>query len=252
MRTRSVLNYRITTNFVRTAILVGCFCPVLGGCHDGPMYALKTVNPYFTMRAWKKDTELGVTDHERLKQLRSLSDQVAEMPESDQQFWAGHLERIIDNDPSAEMRFHAVQAAGSLKSSEESLRLIQKGLSDESIKVQTACCRSLGNRNEPEAVQILAQTLGSTTELDVKHSAIAALKNHQGDMPVDALRVILEDQDPATVYLAMDSLRDVMGKDHGSDPKAWIAAIDATRGPMTPGDDTGDIRFAERESRELK
>ncbi|OYP31668.1 HEAT repeat domain-containing protein [Rhodopirellula sp. MGV] len=233
-----------------TALLL--LAPAIGGCHDGPMYALKSVNPYFTMRAWKKDTALGVTDHERRGQIQALAGQIEDMPEEKQAFWAGHLERIMESDPSPEMRFHAVHAAAGIKSSDASLRLIEKGLSDESIKVQAASCQSLGVRKEPEAVQLLAKTLNSTTELDVKHSAIAALKNHQGTIPVDSLRLILEDQDPATVYLAMDSLRGVMKEDHGNDPKEWIAAIDATRTPATPGGVTDGLRFAEKDARELK
>lgn len=251
MQTQSTMNQKYSLVALRL-LLIAMTCTVLGGCHDGPMYGLKTMNPYYTMWAWKKDEALGVTDHERLSQIRSLSGQIAEMPEKEQDFWADHLERIIDTDPSPEMRFHAVHAASGLKSSQKSLNLIEKGLGDESIKVQTACCQSLGVRKEPEAVQMLAQTLGSTTEIDVKHSAIAALKNHKGAMPTNALRVILEEQDPATVYLAMDSLRDVMDQDLGNDPKTWIAAIDAKQSPNIPGTESADVQIAEKDARSLK
>ncbi len=64
------------------------------GCQDGPLYGLKVANPYFSMREWKRDEELGVTDHERRKQLAKLAETIDQLPADRQQFWAGHLQKI--------------------------------------------------------------------------------------------------------------------------------------------------------------
>lgn len=219
------------------------------GCHDGPLYALKHVNPYFTMREWKRDRALGVTDHQRRRELIKLTEKIAEMPPKDQAFWKGHLGRIMENDPSAEMRRLAVLAASRIEDP-AAIDLIEAGLGDESVKVQMASCSALGSRQEPRATQLLASTLGATTETDVKNSAIAALGNHQGQMSMESLRIVLDEQDPATIDLAMSSLRSVMGKDYGEDPQQWIAAIDAERSSpnVSPdGAEQGGIRFAERD-----
>jgi HEAT repeat protein len=138
------------------------------------------------------------------------------------------------------------------------MELIEQGLDDENLKVQMEACRSLGKRREPEAARLLASTLGTTTEVDVKNSAILALGKHKGDIPVDSLRVVLDDQDPATIDLAMKSLRGVMGKDYGNDPKQWIAAIDNQRAPdsdgnpESPTDPSDAIRYAERDGRTIR
>lgn len=235
--------------------VIAALCVLAGGCHDGPLYGLKQVNPYFAMREWKRDRELGVTDHERRAELQSLANQIGGMNATDQAFWATHLRRMIETDPSPEMRRLSIVAAARLKSP-DAIALIERGLDDESTKVQMEACRSLGKRSEPEAAQLLASTLGTTPEGDVKNSAIAALGNHKGNIPVDSLRLVLEDQDPATTHLAMQSLKGVIGKDYGADPKQWIAAIDQQRVPnegavpAPPTDPSGQsdpLRYAERD-----
>ncbi|WP_235908586.1 HEAT repeat domain-containing protein [Roseiconus nitratireducens] len=214
------------------------------------MYALKHVNPYFPLREWKRDRALGVTDNQRRDELASLASQIGDMSQKDQTFWAGHLNRIMNNDPSPEMRRLAVLAAGRIHGS-ESLELVQRGLGDENVKVQMEACRALGRRSEPQAARMLASTVGTTTELDVKNSAIEALGNHKGAIPMDSLRIALQDQDPATTDLAIQSLRGVTGKDFGDSPQEWIAALDQMQPPAaTPDPVDGDadrIRYAQEQ-----
>ncbi|MEM0925822.1 MAG: HEAT repeat domain-containing protein, partial [Planctomycetota bacterium] len=213
------------------------------GCQDGPLYALKAANPYFSLREWREDEKLGVTDHQRRKELLALAKQLGSMSPNDQLFWSKHLGRILENDPSPEMRRLAILAAAELDSA-ASVELIERGLGDENLKVKMEACRSLGKRSEPAAASLLAATLGSTQDADLRNSAIAALGNHEGGIPTDALRIALENQDPATLQLAMESLRGVTGQDLGDDPKLWIAALDQ---PVPSGDSDPAVRFAEGE-----
>lgn len=228
-------------------LLVGTSCLTTLGCHDGPLYAIKAANPYFALREWRADEKLGVTDHQRRRELQSLAKQIGSMPANDQVFWSKHLARILENDPSPEMRRIAILAAAEIKSP-ASIGLIERGLNDESLKVRMEACRSLGKRSEPEATHLLATTLGSTQDPDVRNSAIAALGTHKGSISLDSLRIALDDQDPATLHLAMESLRGVTGKDLGDDPKIWIAALDQNQGVEganpVEGTDSG-VRYAE-------
>ena len=229
--------------------LAAVLCVLACGCHDGPLYGMKRFNPYFPMREWKRDRELGVTDHERREELQSLASQIGGMNAKEQAKWAPHLDRIIENDPSPEMRRLSILAASNLRTP-NAIDLIDRGLDDESLKVQMEACRSLGKRREPEAAQLLASTLGTTPEADVKNSAIAALGKHKGTVPVESLRLALEDRDPATIHLAMQSLKGVIGKDYGNDPQQWIAAIDAQRVPDATGTESDDVRVAESQASE--
>lgn len=202
--------------------------PVLvlcGGCHDGPMYALKHVNPYFTMRQWKADEAIGVTDHKRRQELQMLADSMIAMPADQQQTWTPHLEQIYENDPSAEMRRLAILAAGRSKAA-NTLDLVAKGLKDDNLKVRMESCRALGERPEEKAAQLLAAIAGESQDKDVRHAAIAALGKHPGDVSTNSLKLALRDRDPATQDLVIETLRESTGKDLGNDPAEWIAALD--------------------------
>jgi HEAT repeats len=182
-------------SFKLCLVMVAC-CTCLG-CHDGPLYALKVANPYYSMNEWKKDEAIGVTDHERRTQLAVLADTIGTMPTNKQTFWSGHLEKLIENDESPEMRRLAVKAAGQLKIP-VAANLIEKGLDDDSSKVRMEACNALAGRKGDESIRSLAAVAGTETDEDVRNAAIAALGKHRGPLATDALKVALSDRNPAT------------------------------------------------------
>jgi hypothetical protein len=219
------------------AAAMACFA--ISGCQDGPLYALKVANPYYSMREWKRDEAIGVTDHERRKQLTLLSETIDQLPASKQKFWAVHLEKMIANDDSPEMRRLAVRAAGRLKDP-SAMSMIDTGLDDDSVKVRMEACNALGRRSGEEAARMLAATVGTETSEDVKHAALTALANHKNEIAVESLKIALSDRNPATRDLAVRSLKGATGKDYGDDPEVWIAALDGKPTKEVP------TRFAER------
>lgn len=212
-------------------ILVSLGALMSAGCQDGPLYALKVANPYFSMNEWKDDTALGVTDHERRKQLTVLADTIGTMSSQKQQFWSEQLKKMIENDSSPEMRRLAVRAAGNL-SKGSGFALVEQGLDDDSEKVRMEACKSLGRGKDEQSVRTLASVAGTETSEDVRHAALAALANHKNSIAVDALRIALEDRNPATRDLAVQSLRGATGKNYGDDPQVWITALDGTPTPQ--------------------
>jgi len=216
--------------------VAGC---VLSGCQDGPLYALKVANPYYSMGEWKRDEAIGVTDHERRKQLTLLADTIDRLPAERQKFWAGHLDKMIENDDSPEMRRLAIRAAGRLKDP-SAMAVIEKGLDDDSMKVRMEACNSLGRRKGDDAARMLAATVGTETSEDVKHAALNALANHKTKIAIDSLKIALADRNPATRDLAVQSLKGATGKNYGDDPAVWIAALDGKATQQVP------TRFAER------
>ncbi|MEM9364768.1 MAG: HEAT repeat domain-containing protein [Planctomycetota bacterium] len=203
---------------------VAIFSIHLTGCHDGPLYALKRANPYFTMREWRNDEKMGVTDHKRREELLALAESIESMPAERQAYWQPHLEQIYENDASAEMRRLAVLAAGRTNDPRV-LTLLEDGMDDDSVKVRMEACRALGRQSSDDAARLLAQTLGSTSDRDVRHAAIDALANHPGTIANNALSNLLRDRNPATQSLVIASLQRTTGQDLGSDPDAWIAAL---------------------------
>ncbi|TWU56405.1 HEAT repeat protein [Rubripirellula tenax] len=214
----------LTRRFTLGALVMSTFAAV-AGCQDGPLYALKVANPYYSMKEWKKDEAIGVTDHERRKVLTQLADTIATMPANRQQYWSGHLKQLIENEQSPEMRRLAVRAAGAIQDP-SALAMVEKGLDDESVKVRMEACEALGRRKGDDAARMLAATIGTETNQDVRHTAMTALAGHKSPIAVDSLRTALSDRNPATRSLAIASLRGATGKNYGSDPEVWIAALD--------------------------
>lgn len=223
-------------------VFTGVMLSVITGCQDGPLYALKHANPYFTMRQWKYDEQIGVTDHQRREELLSLVESMPTLPADRQQYWSGHLEQIFANDESPEMRRLAVLAAGKSQSP-GMIQMIEKGLEDDNLKVRMEACRALGNRSEEEAARLLAATVGKSQDKDVRHAAITALASHPGQIAADSLKLALQERDPATRDLVIGSLRQSTGKDYGADPETWIAALNGKEVPEQPASGSGIRSF---------
>lgn len=213
----------------------------LAGCQDGPMYALKTVNPYFVMKEWREDSAIGITDHERRTQLQSLASSIGRLPAERQNYWSTHLEQLMESDPSAEMRRIAVQAAGNMTDG-SAVAIIEKGLDDDIAKVRMEACRALAKRTDESSSRMLAAVIGTDTDADVKHAAMAALGNHRNAIATDSLRLALQNRNPATRDLAIRSLKGSTGKDYGSDPEVWIAALDGKPVEERPAGFTDRLR----------
>ena len=225
---------------LRARALFMCVLAILlSGCQDGPMYALKVANPYYSWREWGKDEKIGVTDHERRKQLTILAETAGELSAEKQEFWAQQLNKLIETDQSPEMRRLAVRAASRMEVP-SAMAMIERGLDDGSLKVRMEACRALGRRPGDDAARMLVATIGTDTDLDVKHAAMEALAQHDSPISRDALKIALADRNPATRNLAMESLRDVTGENYGDDPQVWIAALN--------GEPTEEVtpRFADR------
>lgn len=196
------------------------------GCHDGPLYGLKMINPYYSLNKWRQDESIGVTDHTRHRQLQQLARSIGTMPAEKQTMWSAHLKGIYENDPSAEMRRLTMVAAGRLTDQTVAADLINDGLGDKVAKVRMEACRALGGLDGDDAARMLVATINTDTDLDVRQSAIAALSGHPGSIATGSLRRVLDEQDPATRLVAMSSLKKVTGRDLGDDASAWIAMLD--------------------------
>lgn len=235
------MSISLQQNVTRCGLIIGIALSTcaLSGCQDGPLYALKAANPYYAMREWRRDEAFGVSDHVRRTELARLAETIQDLPAAEQQRWAGQLTAMIENDPSPEMRRLAVRAARRLDAA-TAMPMIEKGLDDSSMKVRMEACRALGTRGDEDSARLLASTVATETNQDVRHAAVAALENHQNQIAIDSLRLVLNDRNPATRSLAIASLREVTGKDYGDDAQVWIAALEGK-----PAEEA-ETRFAER------
>lgn len=211
---------------VRSAAAVLLVLVCAAGCHDGPMFALKRINPYYTQYQWAADEALGPSDATRQAELDRVVDSIGSMNAAEQRRWVGELAKLVEHDASAHMRGQAVRAAGR-STVPEALTVIEAGMQDDHFKVRMIACTALASRADAEATRLLAESVSSETHKDVRLAAIKSLGAHRGPQATDALKLALQEPDLAYRHASIASLRQVTGRDVGSEPEAWLALLES-------------------------
>ncbi|MGQ9820785.1 MAG: HEAT repeat domain-containing protein [Thermogutta sp.] len=103
--------------------------------------------------------------------------------------------------------------------------IAQSAVNDPEESVRWEACKLLGKVGGAESVAILAEVARRETSSDVRQAAIKALGSIKNANAVPVLAEFLDERDPATQYLAMQSLREVTGKDFGNDVRRWQAYV---------------------------
>jgi HEAT repeat protein len=82
----------------------------------------------------------------------------------------------------------------------------------------------------------LSQTLRSDKDFDVRMAAAQALGQFKSPESMQALKVALDDRDPAMQYAGVQSMKSITGKDYGGDMQAWrqVAAGETPPAPKAP------------------
>ncbi len=189
------------------------------GCLDGPLFALKKMNPIYR-REWAKDQELGPTYYDRIEELKLLRTQIGAMEPADQSKWLVHLDAIIKNDPSPEMRREAVLALGNVQS-EQVVAILQSASEDDSKKVRMAVCQSVSNQTATDAYPIIQKLLKDEDQDGVRTEAIRALGNFNTPEAKGMLAAVLQERSPALQYEATQALAKSTGLNYGGNVAKW-------------------------------
>ncbi|WP_164102503.1 HEAT repeat domain-containing protein [Candidatus Laterigemmans baculatus] len=213
------------------------------GCQDGPMFAIKKANPYYSSYEWAADEAIGPTDATREAELRELAGAIDDMSPAEQRRWLEHLANILQYDPSPHMRCQAVHAAA-LATVPEAISVLETGTQDDHAKVRIASCDALALRTETEATRLLAESVNSETNKDVRLAAIKSLGSHQGSQATDALKLALQEPELAYQHASIASLRQITGRDVGNEPEAWVAMLESPEG--NSGDANRSPSWSER------
>lgn len=202
------------------------------GCTDGPFYQMKKMNPYFQSQ-WKKDRELGPTFTDRLAELDLLQSQLARMPQAEQQQWTEQLSKIIQSDPSSEMRSRAVATVAQLPSA-SAVTALNYASGDDVEKVRLAACRAWKLRGG-EAARDMLMSLAETDEsTSVRQAAIDGLSAFDLNDVKSTLTQLLSDRSPAVQFQVAQSLKTLTGRDYGGDFEAWKRFMAGEEVPEPP------------------
>jgi HEAT repeat protein len=99
--------------------------------------------------------------------------------------------------------------------------ILKAAMSDPDASARTAACEALGKRRDEQSVQLLAAAVSGDAESDVRLAAARALGETKSPDAVKPLGEALNDEDPAMQWRAVQSLKQVTGKDFGNDVNRW-------------------------------
>ncbi len=204
----------------RSFLPIGCFllASILSGCVDGRLGKAISMNPF--ARGGPEEKQYGPTPAQRMSELRDLGSRAKRLSPAEQEQQAADLSRRLQNEADPLLRARIVETLGAFKarSAVDGLRL---ALTDGDRHVRIAAVKAWERRATRESVNVLAETLASDTDVDVRLAATRALGSFQDRSAVRALGVALDDSDPALQYRAIESLRAASGRDYGNDLQSW-------------------------------
>lgn len=204
----------------RRVFLLFCLAstiPVLG-CKTGPLAEYYGLNPF--NRPGAEETEYGPAPAVRRQQIREMAASSADLPPQQQVGAARELAMRMQNEPDPLLRAEIVKALGGLPvgPSREALRL---AIQDGETNVRIAACGAWQQIGGQEAVAVLSEVIASDTDDDVRLAAARGLGTFESQAAVRGLAIALDDRNPALQLRAMESLKQVSGRDLGHDVVAW-------------------------------
>jgi hypothetical protein len=165
------------------------------------------------------------TPQERINELKAMAISPVNVATAEQ------LALEIQREQDPQVRCHIVLALAKAPDA-KAAAVLHAGLEDPEESVRIACCEAWGRRGGPEAVQELSSVLQGESNIDVRMAAAKALGETKQAEAVKPLADVLADNDPAIQRRAMESLKNVSGKDYGYNVQSWRQY--ASGGPQVP------------------
>jgi len=173
---------------------------------------------------WSKKADdvviAGPTPQERIEELKAISERAEEMPAAEQETVSLRLAEQLAAEQDSIIRCQILRTLGTLRTPTADA-MLKAGLEDSDLDVKTTVCAILGQRGDAASVSVLGDTLAQDSNLDVRLAAARALGQIKNEAAVQPLGVALDDPDPAMQRRAVESLRQVTGRDFGNDVVAW-------------------------------
>lgn len=212
--------------------------PAVVGCADGPLWRLGYLNPWVVKR-WHEEEEILATLSERRGRIDSIRATIDQMSPLEADRSIDFLRDTVINEPVLLIRLDAVETLGLIPGprASEALRAM---LSDPDEQVRLAAANAFESRSAGETIPAMRGVLESENDVDIRLAATRILGRFKNDRAaIDALRVALQDREPALQFRAMESLQKTTGRDYGFDARKWQAYLDGQL-PDEPGTSVAD------------
>ncbi|MFN3189085.1 MAG: HEAT repeat domain-containing protein [Aureliella sp.] len=230
----------VQSRFLQLAVLMVGLATTTG-CMDGPFYSLKQMNPYY-LSQWRADEALGETFDARITEMKKVEQKIARMESVERDEWAFKLEKIIQDDPSPELRCQAIRCLAKMDSPVVD-RALKRACTDEVDKVRMFACNALEQSGSAEAKNMLLTLAKSDTSNSVRQAAVDGLASFNEPEVIRSLGTMLDDQSPAIQKSAADSLAQITGEQFGGDMDRWKTLVDGLVPPID-----SNTRFARGEN----
>lgn len=162
--------------------------------------------------------QYGPTADQRIAELRKRSAEAEKKGE--QEAFGRELAAAILAEHDPRVRGQIVSLAAGIRCAGAE-GVCEGALADPDPTVRMAACRAWAERGGERGVKLLADTIDSEQDVDVRLEAVAALGKTRSADAIPQLARSLEDPDPAVQYRAVAALRSVSGRDLGNDVNAW-------------------------------
>ena len=169
----------------------------------------------------KQIARYGYTADQRISALKKEAQEAMEAgTTAEVQFSQGLIQTLLEeHDPR--VRCSILEIAADFDTPAANA-IREGGLRDPDSRVRMTACDACGKRGK-EAIPLLASCVETDEEIDVRLRAVRALGETGDTAAIAVLARALEDPDPAVQYRAVDSLKQVSGRDLGNDVNAWRA-----------------------------
>ncbi len=190
----------------------------LTGCSETFMIGDRTIWPPADQVS---DTFSGVTPpYERVKRLRDLADSASRMPPDQKQQTSSELADQYRQEADPLIRLEMLCTLGRFRT-EPAAAVLRTAVNDVDPEIRVVACRIWGDWGGPDAARVLTETFKRDSDGDVRLAAARALGKTGDAAAVASLGEALDDPDPAMQVRAVQSLRQVTGRDLGDDVDRW-------------------------------
>jgi HEAT repeat protein len=208
-----------------------CLLSACAGCSERPFQG--ALDPW-SRKAWREDERFGPTYYTKRDELRAMREKMSSRSADDKERLAIELAQRLKDEQHPVLRSEIIRTLGMIPSPIAS-EALAAATNDTDADVRVVACDVWGKRGGEEARQALIKVLGSDTDADVRIAATRQLGHFKNDpQAMQALKLALDENNPALQFRAVESLRGMTGKDYGSDLIAWKEYIDGGNPPEPP------------------
>jgi HEAT repeat protein len=178
------------------------------------------VQRLFIGKQWTDTVEGVVPPAQKIDEIRRLGRQLKASSGPEQEILQQQLLALYQAEQDPNIRWEIFRSFG-VERSPQNLALVELALNDPEVDLRIAACMRLGQWGGSDSAERLAQVLTAEKSPAVRFAAVRALGQTRCPQAIAALAAVLEERDPAFQLAAMESLKQLTGKNFGWNAEKW-------------------------------